>query len=77
MLELLTSDRVGPLGLSRGPFVWTGEKSVVESRHLQGHSPRLCRLRTDCFSLYFNSCHGRETGVRPVDRSTDELWIML
>jgi hypothetical protein len=51
MLELLTSDRAGPLGLSRGPFVWKGEKSVVESRHLQCHSPRLCRLRTDCFSL--------------------------
>jgi hypothetical protein len=26
---------------------WEGRKWYVESRHLQGYSPRLCRLRTD------------------------------
>jgi hypothetical protein len=30
-----------------GSSVEKGGESVVESRHLQGYSPRLCRLRTD------------------------------
>jgi hypothetical protein len=37
----------GPVGESEGLLVGKGEKSDVESRHLQGCSPNLCRLRTD------------------------------
>jgi hypothetical protein len=41
---------VGPLGESEGPSIGKGGKSDVESRHLQGSIPRLCRLRTDGLS---------------------------
>jgi hypothetical protein len=47
MLSLLTWDRVGPLGESRGPSVGKGRECDVESRRLQGCSPCLCQLRTD------------------------------
>jgi hypothetical protein len=36
-----------PLGESRGPSVGKDEESVLESRDLQGYSPRLCQLRTE------------------------------
>jgi hypothetical protein len=32
---------------SRGPYVGKGRKCDVESWHLQGCIPHLCRLRTD------------------------------
>jgi hypothetical protein len=43
----LTGDRTGPLGESGGPSVGKGGENDVESRHLQGCSPCLCRLRTE------------------------------
>jgi hypothetical protein len=38
---------VGPLGESGGPSVRKVGECDVESRHLQGCSPRLCQLRTN------------------------------
>jgi hypothetical protein len=38
---------VRPVGENEGPSVGKGRKSDVESQHLQGCSPLLCRLRTD------------------------------
>jgi hypothetical protein len=43
----MNGDQAGPLGESGGPLVGKGGESDVESRHLQGCSPRLCQLRTD------------------------------
>jgi hypothetical protein len=47
MLSMLTGDWARPLGESRGPSVGKGRESGMESRHLQGCSSRLCRLRTN------------------------------
>jgi hypothetical protein len=41
----------GSPGKSGGPSVGKGRKNDVESWHLQGCSPRLCRLRTDGLAL--------------------------
>jgi hypothetical protein len=41
---------VGPLAESVGPLVGKVGESDVESRHLQGCRPHLCRLRTDGLS---------------------------
>jgi hypothetical protein len=49
MLEWLTWDQAGPLGESGWPSVGKDGESDVKSWHLQGCSPRLCRLRTDGF----------------------------
>jgi hypothetical protein len=38
---------VGPLGESDGPSVGKDGESDVESRHLQGCSSHLCRLRIE------------------------------
>jgi hypothetical protein len=42
---------VGPVGGKRRPSVGKVEEWYVESRHLQGYSPCLCRLRTDGLAL--------------------------
>jgi hypothetical protein len=47
MWEWLTRERTWPLGESGWPSVGKGKESIVESRPLQGCSPRLYRLRTD------------------------------
>jgi hypothetical protein len=43
----ITWDRVGPLGGKCRTIGWEGRGVLLASRHLQGFSPRLCRLRTD------------------------------
>jgi hypothetical protein len=43
----ITWDRAGPLGGKWRPYVGKIGEWYVESRHLQGYRPRLCRLRTD------------------------------
>jgi hypothetical protein len=63
MLRMLTWDRIMPLGESRELSVRKGRESNVESRHLQGGSPRLCRLRTNELALtskywMYQSCAG-------------------
>jgi hypothetical protein len=47
MLMMLTSDRAGPLEEREGSLVGKGGESDVESWHLQGCSPHLCRLSID------------------------------
>jgi hypothetical protein len=47
MLRLITRDRTGSLEESGGQSVGKGGESDVKSRHLQGCSLHLCRLRTD------------------------------
>jgi hypothetical protein len=47
MWRLLTWDRAGQLGKSGGPSARKGRECDVESQHLQGCSPHLCRLRTN------------------------------
>jgi hypothetical protein len=47
MLRLITWERAGPLGESIGQSDGKGWECDVKSRHLQGCSPRLCRLRTN------------------------------
>jgi hypothetical protein len=44
---LITWDRTMPLGEKERPLVGKVGECDVASRHLQGYSPRLCRLRTD------------------------------
>jgi hypothetical protein len=40
-------DRAGPFGGKCSTISWEGQGVVLTSRHLQGCSPCLCRLRTD------------------------------
>jgi hypothetical protein len=47
MLDWITWNRAVPLGGKWGPLVGKVGEWYVESWHLQGCSPRLCRLRTD------------------------------
>jgi hypothetical protein len=47
MVGWITWDRAGPLGGKWRPLIGKVGEWVMESRHLQGCSPRLCRLRTD------------------------------
>jgi hypothetical protein len=47
MVGWLTWDRAGSFGESGGPSVGMGAECDVESQHLQGCSPCLCRWRTD------------------------------
>jgi hypothetical protein len=44
---MLTWDRTGLLGESGGPSIGKGRESDMESRDLQGGSPRLCQLWTN------------------------------
>jgi hypothetical protein len=51
IVGLLTYDRVGLLGESRGSSVGKGRESDVSSRDLQGGNPHLCRVRSDVLTL--------------------------
>jgi hypothetical protein len=47
MFGWITWDRAGPLGGKCTTVDWESQGVVLASQHLQGCSPRLCRLRTD------------------------------
>jgi hypothetical protein len=46
-----TGDWAGPLGGKWRPLVGKVGEWYVESQHLQGCSPHLCRLRTDALAM--------------------------
>jgi hypothetical protein len=81
-LRMLTWDRTGPLEESGELSVGKGGESVVESRHLQRCSPRLCRLRTEWlvpvskYWMYWS--YAKDMG--PVNRyslSSTDAWFCL
>jgi hypothetical protein len=70
----ITWDRAGLLGGKWRPLVRKVGECDVESRHLQGCSPHLCRLRTDGLAPASKWCSYVTTWSKPLSPTPRLSW---
>jgi hypothetical protein len=75
IVEWITWDRVGLLGGKWRPSVGKVGEWFVSSRHLQGCSPCLCRLRTDGLAPVSKYWMYRSHAGEPCSMLSPDVWL--